>query len=75
MSQSDQAGTVQLTAAIVSAFVAHNRIEQAELSKLIETVHLALVKAPAAAAEPEKPNLVPAVAGQEIGDARLHHLA
>src|SRR4029079_14777080 len=30
-------------------------------SQLIENVHLALVRAPAAAAEPEKPDLVPAV--------------
>ena len=51
----------QLTADIVSAFVTNNKVEQGELSNLIEKVHLALVKAPAAAAEPEKPNLVPAV--------------
>jgi predicted transcriptional regulator len=51
----------QLTADIVSAFVANNKIEQGQLSKLIEEVHLALVRAPAATAEPEKPNLVPAV--------------
>ena len=51
----------QLTADIVSAFVTNNKIEQSELGNLIEKVHLALVKAPAAAAEPEKPNLVPAV--------------
>jgi predicted transcriptional regulator len=52
---------IQLTAEIVSAFVTNNKIEQSELRNLIEKVHLALVKAPAAAAEPEKPNLVPAV--------------
>ena len=52
---------VQITAEIVSAFVTNNKVEQGELSNLIENVHLALVKAPSAAAEPEKPNLVPAV--------------
>ena len=51
----------QLTAEIVSAFVTNNKVEQGEVSNLIEKVHLALVKAPATAAEPEKPNLVPAV--------------
>ena len=54
-------GVVQITAEIVSAFVTNNKVEQGELSNLIETVHLALVKAPAAAAEPEKSDLVPAV--------------
>ena len=54
-------GVVQITAEIVSAFVTNNKVEQGELSNLIEKVHVALVKAPAAAAEPEKPNLVPAV--------------
>jgi len=52
---------VELTAEIVSAFVAHNKVEQSDLSKLIEQVHRALVRAPAAAAESEKPYLVPAV--------------
>ena len=53
--------TVQLTAEIISAFVMNNKVEQGELSDLIQKVHVALVKAPAAAAEPEKPNLMPAV--------------
>ena len=57
----NQGEVVQLTADIVSAFVTNNKVEQGQLSKLIEDVHLALVRAPAAAAEPEKPNLVPAV--------------
>ncbi len=52
---------VQLTADIVSAYVTNNTIESGQLSKLIEEVHLALVKAPAAAAEPEQKPLVPAV--------------
>jgi predicted transcriptional regulator len=52
---------VQLTAEIIAAFVTNNKVEQSELSNLIEKVHVALVKAPAAAAEPEKPDLVPAV--------------
>ena len=53
---------VQLTADIVSAYVANNKIGTSELSKLIEEVHLALVRAPAAATEPEQKPLVPAVA-------------
>ena len=61
METNDHGEIVQLTADIVSAFVANNKIDQGELSKLIENVHLALVRAPAAAAQPEKPNLVPAV--------------
>ena len=61
MDSIDHTGVAQLTADIVSAFVTNNKVEQGELSNLIEKVHLALVKAPAAAAEPEKPNLVPAV--------------
>ena len=61
MDSINHGGVVQLTADIVSAFVTNNKVEQGELSNLIEKVHLALVKAPAAAAEPEKPNLVPAV--------------
>jgi predicted transcriptional regulator len=52
---------VQLTADIVSAYVTNNTIESGQLSKLIEEVHLALVRAPAAAAEPEQKPLVPAV--------------
>ena len=61
MDSINYSGVTQLTADIVSAFVTNNKVEQGELSNLIEKVHLALVKAPAAAAEPEKPNLVPAV--------------
>ena len=49
----------QLTADIVSAFVANNAVESDQLSKLIEEVHIALVKAPLAAAAPEP--LTPAV--------------
>ena len=37
-------------------------VEAGQLSKLIEEVHVALVRAPAAAAEPEQKELVPAVA-------------
>ena len=61
MASINHGGVAQLTAEIVSAFVTNNKVEQGELSNLIEKVHLALVKAPATAAEPEKPNLVPAV--------------
>jgi len=49
----------QLTADIVSAFVANNTVASDQLSKLIQEVHIALVKAPIAAAAPEP--LTPAV--------------
>ena len=49
----------QLTADIVSAFVANNAVESDQLGKLIQEVHMALVKAPIAAAAPEP--LTPAV--------------
>jgi predicted transcriptional regulator len=52
---------VQLTADIVSAYVSNNKIDSGDLGKLIEDVHMALVRAPSAAAEPEKKPLVPAV--------------
>jgi predicted transcriptional regulator len=52
---------VQLTADIVSAYVSNNKVDTAELSQLIENVHLALARAPAAAAQPEQKPLVPAV--------------
>jgi predicted transcriptional regulator len=57
----DDGETIRLTSEILSAFVANNRVEQSELPKLIENVYSALVRAPLAATEPEKPNLVPAV--------------
>jgi predicted transcriptional regulator len=57
----NQDDIVQLTADIVSAYVANNKIATSELSKLIEEVHMALVRAPAASAEPEQKPLVPAV--------------
>ncbi|MGH6924096.1 MAG: MucR family transcriptional regulator [Propylenella sp.] len=57
----DREDIVQLTADIVSAYVSNNAVDAGALSKLIEDVHLALVRAPAAAAEPEKKPLVPAV--------------
>ena len=52
---------VQLTADIVSAYVTNNTVDSSALSKLIEDVHTALVRAPAAAAEPERKELVPAI--------------
>ena len=61
MESANQDEIVQLTADIVSAYVANNKIGTNELSKLIEEVHLALVRAPAAATEPEQKPLVPAV--------------
>jgi predicted transcriptional regulator len=57
----DRDDLVQLTADIVSAYVSNNAVDAGALSKLIEDVHLALVRAPAAAAEPEEKPLVPAV--------------
>jgi predicted transcriptional regulator len=57
----DREDLVQLTADIVSAYVSNNSVDSGALSKLIEDVHLALVRAPAAAAEPEQKPLVPAV--------------
>jgi predicted transcriptional regulator len=61
MSAEGQSSLVLLTVDIVSAFVAHNKIAQNDLGLIIEEVHRALVRAPAAAAEPEKIELVPAV--------------
>jgi predicted transcriptional regulator len=61
MDDVDQDALVQLTADIVSAYVTNNKVESGDLRKLIENVHLALVRAPAAAAEPEQKPLVPAV--------------
>jgi predicted transcriptional regulator len=61
MDSVNQDELVQLTADIVSAYVTNNKIEASELSKLIEEVHTALVRAPAAAAEPEQKPLIPAV--------------
>lgn len=57
----ENADLVQLTADIVSAYVTNNKVESTDLSKLIGEVHAALVKAPAAATEPEVKPLVPAV--------------
>ncbi len=57
----DREDIVQLTADIVSAYVSNNTVDAGALSKLIEDVHTALVRAPAAAAEPEQVPLVPAV--------------
>ena len=62
MESVNQDDIVQLTADIVSAYVTNNTVEAGQLSKLIEEVHVALVRAPAAASEPEKKPLVPAVA-------------
>ena len=55
--------TTQLTADIVSAYVARNKVEPVQLTKLIEEVYSALVRAPAAAAEPKREP--PAVAIKE----------
>jgi predicted transcriptional regulator len=54
--------TSHLTAQIISSYVAKNELEVAELTKLIQDVHSALARAPAAAAGPVKIDLSPAVA-------------
>ncbi len=61
MDSADREDLVQLTADVVSAYVSNNSVDSGALSKLIEDVHLALARAPAAAAEPEQKPLVPAV--------------
>jgi predicted transcriptional regulator len=61
MDDVDHDALVQLTADIVSAYVTNNKVESADLSKLIQDVHMALVRAPSAATEPEQKPLVPAV--------------
>jgi predicted transcriptional regulator len=61
MDDVDHDALVQLTADIVSAYVTNNKVESADLSKLIQDVHMALVRAPSAASEPEQKPLVPAV--------------
>ena len=61
MDAADRDDLVQLTADIVSAYVSNNAVEAGALSKLIEDVHTALVRAPTAASEPEQAPLVPAV--------------
>lgn len=52
---------VQLTADIVSAYVANNKVGTADLGKLIEDVHGALQRAPGAQAAPEPEPREPAV--------------
>jgi predicted transcriptional regulator len=54
-------GTAQRTAEIVSAYVTKHKVGSGELAKLIEGVHSALVRAPAAATEPKREPMLPAV--------------
>jgi predicted transcriptional regulator len=62
MESLNQGGVVQqLTADIVAAFVASNKVTSEQLTALIADVHKALVRAPTAAALPEEKPLVPAV--------------
>jgi predicted transcriptional regulator len=61
MDSVEQDDLVQLTAEIVSAYVSNNKIESAEIGKLIEEVHVALKRAPNASATQEPEPLVPAV--------------
>ena len=62
MDVSDQETLVQLTADIVSAYVANNQIGPEELASLIGDVHTALQKAPNGAAEAKAEPQEPAVA-------------
>jgi predicted transcriptional regulator len=61
MESESQFAIVHHTADIVSAFVTSHKLDSAQLTKLIEDVHRALVRAPAAAAQPEREVRVPAV--------------
>jgi predicted transcriptional regulator len=54
--------TSQLTAQIISSYVTNNKIEVAELQKLILDIHTSLTKAPNSAADSIKVELNPAVA-------------
>jgi predicted transcriptional regulator len=64
--QPDQARFVELAAEIVSAYVSKNRVQPADLSRLIGEVHEALTKAEAqASGEPAKPEQ-PKASPQEI---------
>jgi predicted transcriptional regulator len=61
MDSIEQDDLVQLTAEVVSAYVTNNKISPAELGKLIEEVHAALLRAPNGPAEPEAEPREPAV--------------
>src|SRR5918997_6076388 len=61
MDNVESAELIQLTADIVSAYVSNNNVGAGELGKLIEEVHSALQRAPAAQAEPEPQPKEPAV--------------
>jgi predicted transcriptional regulator len=61
MESANQDDLVQLTADIVSAFVSNNTISSGEIGKLIEEVHVALKRAPDAAAAQEPERRDPAV--------------
>lgn len=61
MDSVDHDELVQLTADIVSAYVSNNKVGSDELGKIIEDVHSALQRAPAAQAAPEPEPREPAV--------------
>ena len=65
---------IDLSTEIVCAYVSHNALSMTDLPKLIADVHLALRGLRSETALPIVEELKPAVAVQEIGRARLHHL-
>ena len=71
----DQDGLVELSAEIVSAYVAHNAMSSADLPRFIGEVHAAL-KRLGSVEEPEAPKGTEARRfGAQVGNARLHHLS
>ena len=65
---------VELTAEIVSAYVSNNTVVATDLPGVIHNVFDALSKASSASGVPAREELKPAVAGQEVGHAGIHHL-
>ncbi len=65
---------VELTAEIVSAYVSNNTVVATDLPAVIHNVFDALSKASSASGIPVKEELKPAVAAEEVGHARVHHL-
>ena len=59
--QTSQSEFIELTASIVSAFVANNAVAVADIPKLIESIHGALVALAAPAADPVAERPVPPV--------------
>jgi predicted transcriptional regulator len=61
MERAEQEQIVQLTAEIVSAYVANNNVRREDLAALIGDVHAALVRVPSAPVEPPQDPQEPAV--------------